>query len=376
MNKNYKNEYFIAVVGLTPQILTEALYYYYHPSYKEKRYFDTIRAITTKTGKEKIKEELFDNKWMMKLKNEVDYNIPFSMDDVIEIKDTGKPLEDLRTTKQNIKTIKVIFDEVRVFTTDHQARLTATLAGGRKTMSAIMALSFQLYGRKQDELIHVMVPEEKMSYDPAEDNKWFFPTNPNNIDEKIEISELPVLKVGRYFPIDKSLPPLDLFNKLQEKLDKAYSIKELYIEKNTFSTPTDRLKLSPELAAYLRFFIKKRSNSNCDKNCPGCKQCYTNREQMVQACKNEILQEHRAITNKYDGYYLKAKKAIESDSREYLLNRISEKISRLIKEIKKSNNSYEFREAINIDKQYLNENDNKEVWYGLKIDPGVVKFKD
>ena len=85
VDNNYTKEYFLAVVGLTPQILTEALYYYYHPYYQQERKFDTIRAITTRKGSKKIEEELFQNKWMIKLKNEVDYDIPFTSDDIIEI---------------------------------------------------------------------------------------------------------------------------------------------------------------------------------------------------------------------------------------------------------------------------------------------------
>ena len=53
MNKKYNN-IFLGVVGLTPQIITECIYYYYHPYYKKNRHFDRIKVFTSEIGKEKI----------------------------------------------------------------------------------------------------------------------------------------------------------------------------------------------------------------------------------------------------------------------------------------------------------------------------------
>ena len=42
MSKKY-DEIFLAVVGITPQIITECIYYYYHNYYQKNRYFDRIK---------------------------------------------------------------------------------------------------------------------------------------------------------------------------------------------------------------------------------------------------------------------------------------------------------------------------------------------
>ena len=60
-NTSY-NEIFLAVIGVTPQVLTECLYYYYSPYYKQNRSFDRIKVFTTLVGKEKLVESLFKGK--------------------------------------------------------------------------------------------------------------------------------------------------------------------------------------------------------------------------------------------------------------------------------------------------------------------------
>ena len=164
-NNNY-TEIFIAVAGRTPQIITECIYYYYHEHYSIKRKFDRIKIFTTTKVYENLIYTLFDNGKLNDLKKTLqitDNSIPFEKSDIILFKDSnGKPLEDLKTTQSADYATNILYEEIKRWTKIDNTRITATIAGGRKSMAASMALAFQLYAREHDELIHIMSSDNKM----------------------------------------------------------------------------------------------------------------------------------------------------------------------------------------------------------------------
>jgi CRISPR-associated protein (TIGR02584 family) len=68
-------------------------------------------------------------------------------------------LEDIRTPEENAAAAEFILDEVRRITANDDTRLIASLAGGRKTMSALVQAALSLLGRRHDRLTHVLVSE-------------------------------------------------------------------------------------------------------------------------------------------------------------------------------------------------------------------------
>ncbi|MCX8157562.1 MAG: CRISPR-associated ring nuclease Csm6 [Verrucomicrobiae bacterium] len=87
-----------------------------------------------------------------------------------------RPLEDIRTPEDNAAAAEVILDEIRRLTAQEDLRLIASLAGGRKTMSALLACAMSLLGRREDRLTHVLVNEP---FDqPALQPRFYFPTTP------------------------------------------------------------------------------------------------------------------------------------------------------------------------------------------------------
>lgn len=81
------------------------------------------------------------------------------------------PLEDIRTVADNAALAQQLFGFIKQLTADPDTALHCSIAGGRKTMSAYLALALTLYGRQQDTLSHVLVSEEFES-----NPKFFFPT--------------------------------------------------------------------------------------------------------------------------------------------------------------------------------------------------------
>lgn len=197
-----QNNIFIAVMGITPQILTETLFYY---SVKKNIGFNEIHIITTTVGKEIIDQEIIGKSRFIEMCK--DYNIPYENmpQPIIHLikSENDTPLEDVRNLKDNDSAAHNIMQFIKEKTAADQNVLFCSLAGGRKTMSAYMALALNFFGRKQDKLSHVLVSPQKYELE-----KTFFYPEPENKDIKIEVAEIP-------------------FVRLRDKLDEVFGIENL-----------------------------------------------------------------------------------------------------------------------------------------------------
>lgn len=157
-------EVLVAAIGLTPQIITETLYWLTQRR-KPPVIPSEIYALTTRRGKEKAADKLLgpSGKFLAFCREyRIDpREIRFDRDSIIVIKDKrGMPLDDVRTSDDNQAVADQIVDFIREKTRDPNTRLHCSIAGGRKTMGAYLALALQLFGRPQDVLFHVLVSEE------------------------------------------------------------------------------------------------------------------------------------------------------------------------------------------------------------------------
>ena len=73
---NSFNEILIATVGLTPETVTETIYYYYKQN-DDKRLFSDFKLVTTEKGRAGIIKELFDNGWLGKLEKALPRDVSF-----------------------------------------------------------------------------------------------------------------------------------------------------------------------------------------------------------------------------------------------------------------------------------------------------------
>ncbi len=69
----------------------------------------------------------------------------------------GRELRDIITHEDNTAVANAIMERVRTLAADPDCVIHASIAGGRKTMGVALALAMSLFGRKQDELSHVLV---------------------------------------------------------------------------------------------------------------------------------------------------------------------------------------------------------------------------
>lgn len=183
----------LAVTGMSPAVLTETVWALAHqnPSVIPHR----VIVLTTTAGRQCIEKELFapspeihgDSVWnalcssLKKLGYDLNGKLRFgTTGDDIRVFAAADPrtgrsreLEDIRTPEDNQAAADILLDEVRRITFNDDTCLIASLAGGRKTMGALLYGAMSLLGRPQDHLTHVLVREP--FDDPRLCPRFYFP---------------------------------------------------------------------------------------------------------------------------------------------------------------------------------------------------------
>lgn len=224
----------VSVLGSTPQILTETLWYL---KVKKGIDIDEVYVITTSYGKKLICEGdskrgmpallggLFDE-----FCREIGLKTEFSDENIkVIIDENGNELDDIRDDKQNELAADFIIDEIRKLANRSDTVIHCLVAGGRKTMSVYGALAMTLVGRKQDKLYHVLVsPPEvegnpKFFYKPKEATEIELYNGRKISSDEIEITlaEIPFPRLGeKYVGIfSEKIAYMELVERIQNYID-------------------------------------------------------------------------------------------------------------------------------------------------------------
>jgi CRISPR-associated protein Csx14 len=283
------NEVFVFVSGSTPQIITETIFALsqqtppVHP--------DELFIITTSTGKKRISESLIGDGILGQMAAEYELPlIPLTKDSFRVARDPeGVELEDIRTEEENESAAEIITDLIREKTSLPGNRLHCSLAGGRKTMSYYLGSTLGLFGRKWDNLYHVLVTPEfetnpHFYYKPAINREipGRLPdgskTTLNTDDAVISLASLRFIRLrdklslhGRGFS--------ELVTEGQREIDMAARQPELTLDlrKRSLSVGGFELKLSPVHMMLYAFFIRRKTGACLEESresCAGCTGCY------------------------------------------------------------------------------------------------------
>lgn len=312
----------LAVTGLSPQILTETLYYYSVVS-KPPVTFDEIRVITTSAGKKLIEELLLDPEKGHYHRFCRDYGVNGVRFDqsCIEIIGGNKPLDDIRTEEDNGRMAAQVLKSVQRLTDDPSVALYCSIAGGRKTMGAYLSLALQLYGRNQDHLSHVLVTPE------FEYSREFFYKPPNETtirgrdpngnpielhtrDAKIELASIPFVSVRKYLPRDKQFPLDAMIQSMQQSIEgrRAPTTIHLDIKQKKLRISDAVMELSPDLRTIYAFFLATKSNCK-KKNCAECTKCFiTLNDLTTNAAAGRILELYKRAVGIFSANYEKREK--------------------------------------------------------------------
>ena len=176
MNKcaiDSKKHVLVALSGMSPAVVTETVWALAF-SQKTPVVPDEVVVLTTKTGGRKLRDMLlFDEekdepsaqgpwgelkKQIAKSGLDVSGKLVLTGDLIKEFKGCDKKsLDDLVTREQNLQAANLMMQVIRDYTDDDDYVVHAQLAGGRKTMSALLFSCMCLLGRPGDHVYHVLV---------------------------------------------------------------------------------------------------------------------------------------------------------------------------------------------------------------------------
>ncbi len=213
----------IAVTGLSPAIVTETVWALAHE--KKRLLPERVIFITTLVGAEKIQQQLFTalpafggkTAWealrtALKAKDHELIAEPARVIGQANRKTgTFDGLADIVTPEQNDLAAAFILEQVRQVVTNPDTRLIASIAGGRKTMGALLHAAITLIGRETDRLTHVLVdaPFETM---PG----FYFPAQPGPSLKDLEGKGHPPAKAGVHLADVPFVPLRNRFEDIQD----------------------------------------------------------------------------------------------------------------------------------------------------------------
>jgi len=278
----------LAVSGLSPQVITETFY----ALHQQGRTPDAISILTTREGKAVIHANLLSPDGGQYYKLLSDYGIPadsihFSARHLHAATDQfGTEYDDIAGEEENERFLALCMEQAFELTRDPDAEVYFSIAGGRKTMGACLAIAAQCYARPQDRIFHVLVtPEFESSRD------FYYPPPVSVplvlIDQK---TRTPYTKETRYAEV--TLIPLPFFsirdrltdNHLKQAESPASLMLSLVREKRSELTldlknrkiawKGRELDMMPARMAIYAFFAFLKKEAECHTlACPGCDYC-------------------------------------------------------------------------------------------------------
>lgn len=228
----------LAVTGMSPAILTETVWALAHPepgSDASPIIPHRVIVLTTSRGREEIANSLFTNNsafenktvWETLREKLADEGLPIknrlrfgTTGDDIRVftrpehsTNRSQELDDIRTPQDNEAAADFILENLRGLVEDPEKIVIGSIAGGRKTISALLFACFSLVGRECDRITHVLVSE------PYEQlREFFFPAQPGGVikhrdggkfnpaDARIQLAYIPFVPLRYLFQRELGRP--------------------------------------------------------------------------------------------------------------------------------------------------------------------------
>jgi len=175
------NTILLAVIGTSPGVLTETVWALINDN--DSIIPNEIVILTTTEGKRVLKNELLDSgvwkKFISTCEKKYKINsstfLRFGSSASIKVfpsADGTHDLNDITTASDSQVVADYIIETLRIYSEVPDTRIVASIAGGRKTMGALLSLGMTLLGRTQDKLCHVLVSSP---YDTKLSPNFFYP---------------------------------------------------------------------------------------------------------------------------------------------------------------------------------------------------------
>ena len=323
-----KKDILVAVSGLTPQVITETLYYLTQRK-KPSINISEIYALTTEPGKKLILSKLLDRKYGAFYSFCREYGIKssqikFDNSTIKLFKDNnGKSLSDIKTPKENIAVANGITQFIRELSSRPHTRLHCSIAGGRKTMSLYLGYALQLFGRPDDVLYHILVTPAFEShpdffYKPKKNKTFTYKDRGgkvrkiNTSNAKVEMAEIPYVRLREKITSifgKEELSYTEMVSSAQREIDSAPLLPELVLKRKEreirIGNRTSRLQ--PLEMIILLYFAKnklERCKALKAKSCDGCTRCFENViECTSSSAVKTMLGDYQKLLSEKSGLY-------------------------------------------------------------------------
>ncbi len=256
----------LALCGLSPSVLTETVWELWRTHHTIP---NRVIALTTTKGRERIHAQLLDptatphgNRW-----EELRAAVGAGADQLVFAEEgklenirvfthDGGELADVNTEAENTSVADCMVRELLEQQT--HGPVIVSIAGGFKTMSALMVTALSLVGRPEDTANHVLVPEEVMRvpfYFPQQAHKTMESIHPvtNEISTvvavDVEITLIPVPFISlRSFLVEEQLAHATFSGvraAVQQRLDRTVHSLTLYRDHPVFTCNGRSVMLEP-----------------------------------------------------------------------------------------------------------------------------------
>ena len=265
-----KKHLLIVMVGTSPAVITETVYALCQ---EKKEPPDKVIVYTTSTGKKKIIQELFSSAgsiWsqmldQMNLTGKIECG-PASIEEIrIARNGITEFCNDITSDEENNAMADFLLQEIRSYTDNPDWKISLSIAGGRKSMSAMGALVMSLISRRGDKLYHILV--EEGFENPKLSPPFFYPKkgdeypaqNKQSIDVKLSLMEIPIVHC-RYWFQDKNRDFPD-YTSLVERINQEQIKIKLDFKDNTIWYFDQHIKTNfTEFQLYRMFVEMHREN--------------------------------------------------------------------------------------------------------------------
>ncbi len=165
----------LAVTGMSPAILTETAWAL--AKEKPRRLPERVVVFATTRSRDQIRRELFESGIWAELRHALkakpnELIFTDAGDHIRVFTRQGRELDDLRSPEDNRAAADFILEHLRQFTENPDLHIVASIAGGRKTMGALLYAAMTLIGRETDRITHVLVDE---TLEHRKKPRFFFP---------------------------------------------------------------------------------------------------------------------------------------------------------------------------------------------------------
>lgn len=256
-----------ALCGKTPQIVTEALY----ALHEQGRFPSRVVILTTEEGRELCRTQLLhpEHGSIARLLADIGLSPDSLSVTEADILTPRRRVADIVTEEDSRAFFELCLETVFSLARDHGTELLFSIAGGRKTMSAALALAAQCYARPQDSMFHVLVPPE------LESNPEFFYPAPPFAEARVTLTPIPFFRMRGQLQPQLLHSPASLEELSQVCMPQKPLEVELDFVHRSLTCEGRSLALPPALFAVYAFFaLEKAACPDAAELCPhGCRAC-------------------------------------------------------------------------------------------------------